>query len=713
MIPLAPPLPIDAAHDPIASLPGLRPSLAALLARAAGGTTLLDLLFHLPEIAVIDRRWRPTLGEITADSLGAGRIATLALTVRAVLRPTGARRPWRVRVDDGSGEAELVFFGPRQARGLAPGARIVASGRLEHYAGRLRMVGPDHLRSATDAAVVPTIEAVWRLTSGLRPVVVARAMRAALARLPVFDEWLDPELVRRRRWPGFAHALRLLHFPGDGPLADDAGMALVRARARARLAYDELLAGQVATLQARARNRVRPGRALIMAVSGDSLRGQALARFGHPPTAAQLRVLAEIDADLAAPRRMLRLLQGDVGAGKTLVAVLAMLAAAQAGAQAALMAPTEILARQHHRTLSRLSPLPAALLTGSIKGAARARARAHLAAGTIKLAVGTHALFQQGVDFADLGLAVIDEQHRFGVEQRLRLGDKGDTTDILVMTATPIPRTLLLTQWGEIEVSRLDAKPAARLPIHTTLHRRQQTGLLCDGIARALAGGAQVFWVCPLVSENARLDVAAAEARAAMLAERFGAACVGLAHGRQESAARQTALDDFAAGGTRILVATTVIEVGVDVPTATIMVVEHAERFGLAQLHQLRGRVGRGSARSYCLLLHDDDLGADATRRLRLLRDSEDGFLIADIDHRLRGGGDLMGRRQSGLPGFRLATGANIDAALLLARRDAQLLLARDPDLGTSRGQAVSALLALFALARVGRDAALRTLGSG
>ncbi|WP_428393114.1 ATP-dependent DNA helicase RecG [Lichenicoccus sp.] len=695
----------DAAHDPIASLPGLRPSAAVLLARAAGGTTLLDLLFHLPEIAVIDRRWRPALSEITAEGLEAGRVATLSVTVRAVLRPATARQPWRVRVDDGSGEAELVFFGPRQVRGLAPGARIVASGRLEQYAGRLRIVGPDHLRPAADAALVPSIEAVWRLTAGLRPVVVARAMRAALARLGMFDEWLDAELVRRRLWPGFVQSLRLLHFPGDAPLAEDADMALVRARARERLGYDELLANQVATLQARARNRVRPGRA----ISGDgSLRAQALARFGHPPTAAQCRVLAEIDADLAAPRRMMRLLQGDVGAGKTLVAVLAMLAAAEAGAQAVLMAPTEILARQHHRTLSRLSPLPAALLTGSIKGVARTRARAQLADGTIKLAVGTHALFQQGVEFADLGLAVIDEQHRFGVEQRLRLGEKGDATDILVMTATPIPRTLLLTRWGEIEVSRLDAKPAARLAIQTSLHRRQQTGLVCDGVARAVAGGAQVFWVCPLVSENAILDVAAAEARAAVLTERFGAACVGLAHGRQESAVRQAALDDFAAGRTRILVATTVIEVGVDVPAATIMVVEHAERFGLAQLHQLRGRVGRGSARSYCLLLHDDELGADARRRLRLLRDSEDGFLIADVDHRLRGGGDLMGRRQSGLPGFRLATGPNTDAALLLARRDSQLLLTRDPDLRTARGQAVSALLALF-----GRDAALRTLESG
>ena len=687
---------------PIASLPRLGPRLALLLGRAAGGDTLLDLLLHLPEVLPIDRRYRPALA--VAEP---GRIATLAVTVRRITPGCGRKRqPWRVLVEDGTGQAELVFFSPHQARALAPGAAILVSGRLEQFGGRLRMAHPDHLLPRAREAALPLLETVWKLTAGLPPKVVAAALRGALGRMPSLPEWLDPPLVRSRGWPGFAEALRLLHFPGDSlGAAEPAAIAEVQALARARLACDELLASQVASARARRRNRLRPGRALR---GDDSLRGQALARFGHAPTVAQLRVLAEIDADLAAPRRMLRLLQGDVGAGKTLVAILAMLGAVEAGAQAALMAPTEILARQHHATLSRLSALPAALLAGSITGSARRHARGLLASGSVRLAVGTHALFQQGVDFADLGLAVIDEQHRFGVEQRLLLRDKGAATDILVMTATPIPRTLLLTHWGEMQVSRLDAKPAARLPIRTTLHRLGRIDEVFAAVGRALGAGAQLFWVCPLVSESETLDVAAAEDRARCLEERFGAARIGLAHGRQEIAAREAALADFAAGRIRILVATTVIEVGVDVPGATVMVVEHAERFGLAQLHQLRGRVGRGDAASYCLLLHEDALGETARARLAMLRDTEDGFCIADEDHRLRGGGDLMGRRQSGLPGFRLASGPGLQALLRLAWQDAERLLGRDPELASERGRAVAVLLALF-----GREDGQRTLQSG
>ncbi len=691
---------------PIASLPGANPRLAALLGRAAGGSKVLDLLFHLPEAAPIDRRYRPQLG-----SAEPGRIATLAVTVRRTERPGRPRQPWRVLVEDGTGQAELVFFSPHQARGLAAGAEILVSGRLERFGDRLRMAHPDHVLPRAREAALPLIEAVWPLTTGLMPKVVAASLRAAFARLPPLPEWLEPSVLRRRRWPDFAVALKLLHFPADLLChAQPAAIASAQALARARLASDELLANQVASAQARRFTRTRPGRPLY----GDgSLRAQALRRFGHTPTPAQQRVLSEIDEDLAAPRRMLRLLQGDVGAGKTLVAGLAMLRAAEAGAQAALMAPTEILARQHHATLTRISPVPVALLTGSIKGSARKQARALLASGAVRLAVGTHALFQQGVDFADLALAVIDEQHRFGVEQRLRLREKGESTDILVMTATPIPRTLLLTQWGEMQVSRLDAKPASRLPIRTTLHALGQLEAVMAGVARALERGAQLFWVCPLVSESETLDIAAAEARARSLVERFGAAAVGLAHGRQEIAVREASLRDFAAGRTRILVATTVIEVGVDVPSATVMVVEHAERFGLAQLHQLRGRVGRGAAASYCLLLHEDSLSTTARARLVMLRDTEDGFRIADEDFRLRGGGDLMGKRQSGLPGLRLAAGVGIENAeletlLRLAWQDAERLLGDDPELSSARGEAVLTLLDLF-----GHENSERTLASG
>jgi ATP-dependent DNA helicase RecG len=404
---------------------------------------------------------------------------------------------------------------------------------------------------------------------------------------------------------------------------------------------------------------------------------------------------------------MLRLLQGDVGSGKTLVAVLAMLRAVEAGTQAALMAPTELLARQHLRTLERISPVPVCLLTGSVTGRARTRTLEGLADGSLPIVVGTHALVQEGVAFHDLGLAVIDEQHRFGVDQRLLLGRKGEATDVLVMTATPIPRTLLLTQWGEMQTSRIDGKPAGRLPVRTTLHSLATLPDVIEAITRKLDEGARVYWVCPLVAESELLDVAAAEQRFAELHSRFGAR-VGLAHGRQDTAVREAALADFAAGRTRLLVATTVIEVGVDVPEASVMVIEHAERFGLAPLHQLRGRIGRGAEASFCLLLHDDGLTDTQRRRLMLLRDTEDGFRIADEDFRLRGGGDLLGTRQSGLPGWRLADPLEDEGLLHMAGRDAEVLLQKDPRLTSARGSAVRLLLHLF-----GRTAAFRTLWSG
>ncbi len=395
---------------------------------------------------------------------------------------------------------------------------------------------------------------------------------------------------------------------------------------------------------------------------------------------------------------MLRLLQGDVGAGKTLVATLAMLRVVEAGAQAALMAPTEVLARQHHRTLSRLCPVPVGLLTGSVKGAARASLLRGLADGSVPIVVGTHALFQDAVTYHDLGLAVIDEQHRFGVDQRVTLGTKGTQTDVLVMTATPIPRTLLLTQWGEMDVSILAGKPAGRRPVRTTIHALPTLPRVLDAIARKLDEGARVYWVCPMVNESEALDVAAAEARAAFLRESMPryADRISLAHGQQDGAVRDAALAGFAAGTVRLLVATTVIEVGVDVPEASVMVIDHAERFGLAQLHQLRGRVGRGAEESFCLLLHDGEPAQGAAERLRLLRDTDDGFAIADADFRLRGGGDLLGTRQSGIPGFRLANPADDDDLLQIAHRDAAVLLDRDPGLTTPRGDAVRLLLRLF-----------------
>ncbi len=670
---------------PLTSLRGLGEPRARLVARAAGGDRVIDLLFHLPE-SYIDRRQRVAL-----RALPAGRVVTVTVAVVRIERPANARQPTRAVVTDGTGFAEIAFFKGFPHARLPVGARVVVSGKADE---RRSFVHPDHIVPEDAAARLPDVEPVWPLTAGLFPWHLRGPIADALDRIPDLPEWQDAALQRREGWPGFAGALRALHAPEAPPPPGP----------RRRLAYDELLAGQVALALVRRRVLARPGRAL----TGDGrLRARALATFGQALTPSQTAALAEIDADLAAPRRMLRLLQGDVGSGKTLVALLAMLRAVEDGAQAALLAPTELLAQQHLRTLARLAPVPVALLTGSVKGAARERILRGLAEGALPLVVGTHALFQDRVEYHDLALAVIDEQHRFGVAQRLLMGGKGRVSDVLVMTATPIPRTLLLTQWGEMTVSRLTEKPAGRLPVRTTLHSLATLDDVTDGIGRALDGGARVYWVCPLVAESETADLAAAEARFAALRARFGQT-VGLAHGQQESAVREAALADFATGRTRLLVATTVIEVGVDVPEASVMVIEHAERFGLAQLHQLRGRVGRGRDASFCLLLHEAGLTEAARRRLLLLRDTEDGFRIADEDFRIRGGGDALGTRQAGAPGWRLADPVQDERLLHMAARDAALLLERDPRLAGERGQAVRVLLRLFE-----RTAAMRTLQAG
>ncbi len=677
--------------QPVTTLRHVGPALAEKIVRVAGGDRVLDLLFHMPE-SYLDRRHRPRVIDARP-----GTLATLSVEIVSTEQPSAKGRPWRVLCRDESGFIELVYFA-RPSQVFAPGQGFIISGRIDQYGDRLTMPKPDHMVPAGSAGLVPGIDPVWPLTAGLFPSQLRNALRQAIDLVPGLPEWHDPALMRREAWPGFRDALRAVHLPTEMP-GD---------KPRARLAYDELLAHQVAMAWTRTRNRTRPGRAVL---GSGQHRAEAFRRFGHTPTGSQIQALAEIDRDMQAPRRMLRLLQGDVGSGKTLVALMAMLSAAEAGHQAALMAPTEVLAKQHHRVLSRLSPVPVGLLTGSVKGVERRRMLGGLATGRLPIIVGTHALFQDAVEYHDLALAVIDEQHRFGVEQRITLGKKGERTDVLVMTATPIPRSLLLTQWGEMEISRLTEKPAGRQPIRTTIHSLATLDGVIDGVARALDRGERVYWVCPMVNENELTDLAAAEARFAALVERFGPRPdirVGLAHGQQEGWVRDRALAEFAAGDIRLLVATTVIEVGVDVPEASIMVIEHAERFGLAQLHQLRGRVGRGAAQSFCLLLHEDGLTETMRRRLTLLRDTEDGFVIADEDFRLRGGGDLLGKRQSGLPGYRLADLEQHDGLLRVASRDAEVLLHHEPDLKGRRGPAVRLLMQLF-----GRKEAVRTLESG
>jgi len=685
---------------PIASLDRMRPATAKLMARVCNGPRVLDLLFHLPD-SIIDRRHRPNLATVAP-----GVIATVDVTVLRVTAPTRSRQPWRVLVTDGTADAELVFFTRWLERIVQEGAALSVSGQVTLFNGLPTFSHPDYILPGHKAADIPALDPVWPLTAGLFPSQLRPALRQALGLIPPLPEWHDPSVLAHHQWPGFAQALQQLHRPADDPqlLVGD-GYATASLRARSRLACDELLASQLSLGLARGRMKARPGRSL----TGDgALRREAIKRFGYTLTDAQERSVREIDADLAAPHRMLRLLQGDVGAGKTIVALLTMLRAVEAGFQAVIMAPTEILARQHLASFERLSPVPVAFLSGSVKGKARRVALEQIADGTARLIVGTHALFQKGVTFGELALVVIDEQHRFGVEQRLLLGEKGENADVLVMTATPIPRTLQLTQWGEMQVSRLDEKPPGRKPVRTSLHPLGAMPDLLDGVARMLANEARVFWVCPLVSESEALDVSAAVDRHAALAERFGADRVGLAHGQQDIAVREAAIADFAAGRTRILVATTVIEVGVDIPQASIMMIEHAERFGLAQLHQLRGRVGRGHDEAYCILIHDEGPGQTARTRLSLLRDTEDGFVIADEDFRLRGGGDAAGRKQSGLPDFRLATEGLLDVMLPLAWQDSQRILGKDAALQGPRGPALRCLLALF-----GRDDSGRTLGSG
>ena len=679
------------------SLPGVGPRNARLFQKLCG-PHVADLLWHLPQ-GIVDRRFAPKVMEAPD-----GAICTLTLRIHKHNPPHNPRLPYKVAASDDSGFIELVFFHAREdwlKRALPEGETRVVSGRVEHFQGRPQMPHPDYIGTLEELASLKAVEPVYGLTAGLTPKVVRKAIRAALDRVPDMPEWLDPAFKANRAWPDFKPALFAVHAPESEADLEPS------TKPRERLAYDELLANQLALQVIRSRYRKAAGRGL----EGDRRLRQALLKaLPFTLTGAQARSIAEIEAEMAAPTRMLRLLQGDVGSGKTVVALFAMLNAAECGAQAAIMAPTEILARQHHATIAPLAErigLSVALLTGREKGKARDAALSGLADGATRLVVGTHALFQEEVAFKDLGLAVIDEQHRFGVHQRLALAAKGRGVDVLVMTATPIPRTLALTVYGDMEASRLDEKPPGREPVDTRAMPLERLDEVVDGVTRAVKSGAKVYWVCPLVEESEATDLAAATERHAALKQRFGDR-VGVVHGQMKGPDKDAAMQRFADGDTAILVATTVIEVGVDVPAATVMVIEHAERFGLAQLHQLRGRVGRGDKPSSCLLLYAKPLTEAAKARLAIMRETEDGFRIAEEDLRLRGAGELLGTRQSGLPEFRVADIARHHELLGVARDDARLVVGRDPELEFPRGRALRVLLYLFE-----RDAAIKLLKSG
>lgn len=675
----------------ITVLKGIGPQLAKPLERL-GLARVVDVLFHLPS-GWVDRKLTNELD--VADS---GRIIGVTLTPVDYRASGGGRAPFRVQATDEHGNyVSLVYFGRNSAwpRKLLPlNEPKLVSGKLEHYGDTLQIVHPDHVLPSEEAATLPAREPVYGLSEGLTNNRLRDFVRQAIERAPDLSEWIEPSLLSSKGWASWRESLARIHAdPSD-------------AMARERLAYDEIFAGQLALMLVRQAGRRRRA----VPIAGDG-RLRAMLQLPFAPTGAQTRAIGEIDGDMAQATPMLRLLQGDVGSGKTLVALMALLNAVEAGMQGALLAPTEILARQHYEGLRRMAsglPVEIAILTGREKGGVREATLMGLADGSIDILIGTHAIFQDAVRYKRLGLAVIDEQHRFGVAQRMLLASKAEKAPhLLVMTATPIPRTLTLTYYGEMEVSRLDEMPPGRQPIQTVVMSAGRIDEVVNALARHLESGGQAYWVCPLVEESENSDQAAAEARAEQLRMRFGDR-VGLVHGRMKGPEKDAAMAAFSADRTKVLVATTVIEVGVDVPNASLIIIEGADRFGLAQLHQLRGRVGRGDKPSVCLLLRGNALGETARARLALMRESNDGFRIAEEDLKLRGAGEILGTRQAGEAQMKLATPEHLSALLDAARDDARLLVDRDGGLDGPRGQAARTCLYLFE-----KDAAVGLLRGG
>lgn len=700
---------LDPLFSPISGLPGVGPKIADLLVKLLGRETpedcrVIDLIFHAP-FSLIDRRNQPGIARAPQ-----GAIVTITARVdRHQAPPRGkSNNPYRVFLHDETGELTLVFFRGQAAwleKQLPIDTEVTVSGKVDWFNGRASMVHPDYIVRADEAENLPLVEPIYPLTAGLSPKTLRKIIDAALPRFPELPEWIDLALTQREGLPSIRGSFHMLHEPRD-PVDIDP-----QAPARRRLAYDEFLAGQVSLSLVRQRLRKVAGQPVL--ATGD-ISGKILKSLPFSLTSSQNEAIAEVLKDMARAERMLRLLQGDVGSGKTLVALMAMAAVIESGGQAVLMAPTEILARQHHATISKFAAsagLGIEVLTGRTKGREREEILERIASGAAQIIIGTHALFQDSVTYAKLMLAVVDEQHRFGVHQRLRLTAKGISPHMLVMTATPIPRTLVLAAFGDMDVSKLTEKPAGRKPIQTITVPMERTGEIVGRLQSAIAEGKKAYWICPLVEGSEELDLMSAEERNATLVAALGSNVgpgIGLIHGRMSGPEKDAAMLAFKNGETRLLVATTVVEVGVDVPDATIMVIEHAERFGLAQLHQLRGRVGRGDEASTCILLYKGPLGETGHARLSIMRETEDGFRIAEEDLKLRGEGELLGTRQSGTPGFRIASLEAHADLLEIARKDAAYLIERDPELTGERGTAIRTLLYLFR-----RDEAIRFLRAG
>jgi len=658
-----------------------------------------DLIFTLPHSG-IDRQRRESIRDVTAPA-----VVTVAVTVGRHIPPPSRGRPYRVEVTDAKTTFQLVFFHAHAdyiQKILPTGQQRIVSGRVEIFDSIAQMVHPDHVLRIEDADEIPEYEPVYPLTSGVSLRLMTKAIDAAIERIVPLDEWIDPAQKSKAKWPDWDQAISAAHAPKN-----NTDLAPATAT-RERLAYDEFFAHQLTLALARAVERRGKGHASI---ATGKMQSKVLTALPYQATGAQERAISEIAADMAKPLRMNRLLQGDVGSGKTLVALMSLLVAVESGGQGVMMAPTEILARQH---LAGLQPLAEAagvvleLLTGRDKGGERAAKLKALKSGDIQILVGTHAVFQKDVEFQDLRLAIVDEQHRFGVRQRLELSAKGLRADVLVMTATPIPRSLSLAQYGDMDISVLDEKPPGRKPIRTAMVSTQRIAEVVDHMRKAISEGRQAYWVCPLVEESEVVDMIAAQERFKTLRAALGEGVVGLVHGQMPPAEKDAAMKRFNAGETKVLVATTVIEVGVDVPNATIMVIERAESFGLAQLHQLRGRVGRGSEQSTCLLMYQSPMSETASRRLEIMRETEDGFVIAEEDLAMRGAGDLIGTAQSGLPRFRIADIESQAGLMAIAQSDARKLLAEDADLTSPRGKAARTLLWLME-----QDKAIRLISVG
>lgn len=692
------PLSLAPYHRSIRTLDGIGPKTAKAISDLCGGERMLNLLLHRP-VDGIDRSYSPT----TRDAVD-GRVATLQVSV--IKHVFSGRRgvPHKIITEDDTGPLTLIYFkGARDwlEKTYPIGAKLTVSGMIESWQGQKQMVHPDFAAPEGETITIPPFQPVYPLTKGVTQKTLSKAISAALATLSPLPEWIDTHLLAQEKWPDMSTAITNLHAPKEAQDID------LQNPSRRRLAYDEILSSQSAMILTRTHHKKDKG----FTFTGDpELRKNALALLPYTLTTAQQKCLMEVDQDMQSGDRMLRLIQGDVGSGKTILAFLAALNCVSCNKQASIMAPTAILATQHHQSLAPLCRdlgIEITLLTGADKGKIRKKKLEAISTGKAQLIIGTHALFQDKIVFDNLGFVVIDEQHRFGVHQRLALSDKGKDTDILVMTATPIPRTLTLAAYGHMDVSRLEGKPPGRKDVDTRLISTDRMAELVDGLKRKLAAGEQAYWVCPLVEETEKSDLAAAEERHALLQQFFGDQCA-LIHGRMKAEEKDAVMAGFSSGKTRLLVATTVIEVGVNVPNATVIVIEHAERFGLAQLHQLRGRVGRGDKASSCLLLYNGKLSETAKERLQIMRRSNDGFVIAEKDLELRGAGEVLGTRQSGLPRFLIAN-MNEDIDLFaIARSQAEMVIQKDPYLKTAAGDSLRHLLYLY-----GKDEAVMTLRSG